>query len=417
LSGQLENTSADAAGIARPLTFSERFWPAYLILMMSLSSVVQREPAPYDFLLLGGMMLFLLSGQRIPDRLVWPALGVLMVLGGYCIGTMFAVYQEPSFLYIRTSGYLSVSLLFFAALVWGSPERVTPAIAKGLVAASVIAASFGILGYFAVIPNAEAYALYGRATGPFKDPNVFGPSLIFPSLYLVHRLATRRMREALWTGPVLMLLLFGLFLSFSRGAWMDFLVSALIFMGLSFATAPAAERSRLAGLTIVVTIVAAIAIAWALTRPEVRALFVQRFAFAQDYDSAEGGRFDNMLDAFKMALTYPLGIGPDQWPRISSSGLMPHNIYVNVFVSGGLISLAGFAGLTLMTLWAGIRALRLRPPLPGILIAAIGAFTGHALEGLLIDSNHWRHIYVMAGIIWGLAIAAETQARRNAAGP
>jgi hypothetical protein len=103
-----------------------------------------------------------------------------MVLGGYCIGTMFAVYQEPSFLYIRTSGYLSVSLLFFAALVWGSPERVTPAIAKGLVAASVIAASFGILGYFAVIPNAEAYALYGRATGPFKDPNVFGPSLIFP---------------------------------------------------------------------------------------------------------------------------------------------------------------------------------------------------------------------------------------------
>jgi O-antigen ligase len=407
-----ENVSPPAAEVARPLTVSERFWPAFLFLMMALSSIVQREPAPYDFLLLGGMMLFLLSGQRVPDRLAWPALAVLMVLGGYCIGTMFAVYQEQSFLYIRTSGYLSVSLLFFAALVWALPQRVVPAVSNGLVIASIIAASLGILGYFAVIPNAEAFAVYGRATGPFKDPNVFGPSLIFPSLYLVHRLATRRMREMLWTLPVLLLLLFALFLSFSRGAWMDFAVSALVFMTLSYATAPAAERNRLTGLTLVVSIGVALAIAWALSRPEVRTLFLQRFALAQDYDSAEGGRFDNMFEAFKMALTYPLGIGPEQWPRISASGLMPHNIYVNVFVSGGLISLVGFGGLTLMTLWAGIRALKLYPPLPGVLIAAIGAFAGHALEGLLIDSNHWRHIYVMAGIIWGLAMAAETRAQQ-----
>jgi O-antigen ligase len=242
---------------------------------------------------------------------------------------------------------------------------------------------------------------------------VFGPSLIFPALYLVHRLATRQLREMVWTLPLLMVLLLALFLSFSRGAWMDFAVAALIFLTLSLATAPAAERNRLTSLTLILAIVASLAIAWALSLPEVRTLFLQRFALAQDYDSGEGGRFDNMFDAFKMALTYPLGIGPEQWPRISSAGLMPHNIYVNVFVSGGLMALAGFLALTGLTLWVGMRALTLRPPVPGVLIAAIGAFAGHALEGLLIDSNHWRHIYVMAGIIWGLALAAEADARRQ----
>jgi O-antigen ligase len=412
-----ENTPARAAGATQPLTLSERFWPAFLFVMCSVSSIVQREPAPYDFLLLGGMMLFLLTGQRVPDRLAWPALAVLMVLGGYCAGTMFAEYQEPAFLYIRTSGYLSVSLLFFAALVWAQPERATPAIGNGLVIASVIAASLGIAGYFGVIPNADAFAVYGRATGPFKDPNVFGPSLIFPTLYLVHRLATHSMRQMLWTLPMLMLLLLALFLSFSRGAWMDFTVASLIFLTLSLATAPAAERARLTGLTFVIAVALALAVAWVLTKPEVRSLFLQRFALAQDYDSGEGGRFDNMFEAFKMALANPWGIGPEQWPRISGSGLMPHNIYVNVFVSGGLVSLLGFGGLTVMTIWAGIRALRLTPPMPGVLIAAIGAFSGHALEGLLIDSNHWRHIYVMAGIVWGLAISAEMQARRKVPAP
>jgi len=217
---------------------------------------------------------------------------------------MFAVYQEPSFLYLRTSSYLSVSLLFFAALVWGSPERVVPAMSIGLVIAAAIAALVGILGYFSLIPNAEAFAVYGRATGPYKDPNVFGPSLIFPALYLVHRLATRRAREMLWTLPLLMLLILALFLSFSRGAWMDFAVAGLVFMGLSFATAPAQERNRLTGLTLILSLCVALGIAWALSRPDVRTLFLQRLAFAQDYDSGEGGRFDNMLDAFKMALTY-----------------------------------------------------------------------------------------------------------------
>ena len=77
-------------------------------------------------------------------------------------------------------------------------------IAGGLVIASAFAAGLGIAGYFGLVSNAESFAVYGRATGAFKDPNVFGPSLIFPALYLVQRMMTRRPVELLWSFPLLM---------------------------------------------------------------------------------------------------------------------------------------------------------------------------------------------------------------------
>jgi hypothetical protein len=280
----------------------------------------------------------------------------------------------------------------------------------GLIITSLIAASLGIAGYFNIIP-AETYAIYGRATGPFKDPNVFGPSLIFPALYLVHRLVTRPIREMVWSLPIFLVLLMALFLSFSRGAWINFVIGGLLYLPLSYATSAPQQRTRLVGFTLFLLIVMTVAIAIALSMEEVRSLFVQRFQIAQDYDLEEGGRFDSMTGALWMALTYPLGIGPDQWPRISALQLMPHNIYANVFVSGGLISLIGFTGLTIGTLVTGYRAIKLNPAHCGVLIVAFGTVAGHALEGLIIDSNHWRHLYIAMGVVWGLALAAQSNAR------
>jgi hypothetical protein len=38
-------------------------------------------------------------------------------------------------------------------------------------------------------------------------------------------------------------------------------------------------------------------------------------------------------------------------------------------------------------------------------------FLAHALQGFLIDSNHWRHLYVIMALVWGLALAAERSAQ------
>jgi hypothetical protein len=48
----------------------------------------------------------------------------------------------------------------------------------------------------------------------------------------------------------------------------------------------------------------------------------------------------------------------------------------------------------------------------------VAAFLGMVLEGLVIDTDHWRHFYLIMAMIWGLAIAQRfhTHARRFEAG-
>jgi hypothetical protein len=45
------------------------------------------------------------------------------------------------------------------------------------------------------------------------------------------------------------------------------------------------------------------------------------------------------------------------------------------------------------------------------------AFIGMALEGLVIDSDHWRHFFLLMGMIWGVALGTSRRAQpRSEAG-
>jgi len=41
-----------------------------------------------------------------------------------------------------------------------------------------------------------------------------------------------------------------------------------------------------------------------------------------------------------------------------------------------------------------------------LFLIAYAAFVGVALEGLIIDTDHWRHFYLLMAIIWGLMSAS-----------
>jgi hypothetical protein len=48
------------------------------------------------------------------------------------------------------------------------------------------------------------------------------------------------------------------------------------------------------------------------------------------------------------------------------------------------------------------------------LIAAYAAFVGEAFEGFIVDTNHWRHFFLLLGLVWGLT-AASINLRRSQA--
>src|SRR5690606_38400441 len=96
---------------------------------------------------------------------------------------------------------------------------------------AVITSALGIAGYLDAFPGAAVFTLYGRASGAFEDPNVFGPFLVLPAIFMMHRLMTGSVLATPVYAVPLLVLVAGIFFSFSRGAWGLFAASAIMMVG------------------------------------------------------------------------------------------------------------------------------------------------------------------------------------------
>jgi hypothetical protein len=85
------------------------------------------------------------------------------------------------------------------------------------------------------------------------------------------------------------------------------------------------------------------------------------------------------------------------------------------FLVYGWLGGAAYATLVLVTLVIGIRSAIVTTPWQPYLIAAYAAFVGEAVEGFIVDTDHWRHFFLLLGLIWGLTAATINAGRRRLA--
>jgi hypothetical protein len=380
------------------------FASVLLFCLMAISHYVLREPAPYDLLMVATAGMLFMLGLRIPAGVALPFGLMVLVLCGYMIGGTGARYIDMSIKFLQTSTYLTLTFVFYTAVVTASPDRALKALWGGYIFAGLCAAALGIAGYLGLIPGADILLGSGRAKGLFEDPNVYGPFLVPPTIYAIWRMTTRGVTSAVFFwGPIATVLVLGLFLSFSRGAWLHMMLSAAAFAVLaSMAPETRGQRGRIVMITILLGVMLTMAIGWAITIPEVRELLEQRLGL-QSYDTKQGGRFSGQFEALKMAMINPFGIGANNWGMLAAQDT--HNVYLNVFVSGGFISLVGLVGAFGLTLVRGFKY-AMYGPRRGVFIVAFASFIGLIAEAIIIDINHWRHLYVLMGMIWGLMLAA-----------
>lgn len=375
-----------------------------------LSGFVIAEPAPYEVFMAGLIGLWSLFGLKI-SRAIAPLLALLilfMVGGILSLTVMTELGAAP--MYMAVSGFLVLTAVFFAAIIEDRHQRLR-LIFNAWVSAAVITALLGILGYFGAIPGAANFTLYDRAKGAFQDPNVFGPFLVAPVLYLVHGLLTQPIRRAPLKIAGLIVLTLGVFLSFSRAAWALnlFCVVALVFVMLL------KERSGLFRLRILVlalcgALFVMAALAAALQSEQVATLFSSRSQLVQDYDGGHLGRFDRHRIGFLMAMERPLGIGPLMFGTIFLED--EHNVWLKCLTSYGWLGFVAYVTLIAWTLALGFRLLlRDRPWQPYLMIAWV-TLVGHVGIGNVIDTDHWRHFFMLLGIVWGCA-ALEYRNRRQ----
>jgi len=383
---------------------------AAIWLIGAVSSIVLLEPAPYDVLITFFAVIFFARGLRIPPGLEMALLllGLFMVFN--TIASLFAPNPMKAIAFMAITIFLLVSWLFFTAVIYEDPARYLRAIWHGYTIAAVIAVALGIVGYFRLISGYELFQLFGRAKGAFKDPNVFGPFLVPVFMYLVLKVETGLNRNRMLILPVLLFVAFGVLLSFSRGAWLNVAVSISVYVGLRVLVARSAmQLSRLAVLSAIAVGVVASSLLWAILNTQIGEVFIMRATLFQRYDVGADGRFSIILEALRLSLETPFGIGPGQ------SGMFfpvdPHNLYVHVLLETGWLGAVTFFGFILLTLWKAFGFCFRAGELQNTYIVIFACVVGALLESMIIHSTHWRHLYLLLAMLWGPMLAGE-KARR-----
>jgi len=391
--------------------FVERIQDALLWLLGFSGSVVFIEPSPYEATFLVAVAGFLLTGGLAFHRSI---VVLLLTVVTFKLGGLFSLMpfldDTTAVTFVAVSAYLGVTSLFFSYLMTQRPIERLNALKSGLIWAAVLASTAGILGYFNVGGLGEHLTRYGRASGTFKDPDVLGTFVILPLVFLGQDLLLRR-GSLLKNAALLILILFGgVFLSFSRGAWAHAVLSLVLLLALTFIFTPSRGlRARIVLIAIAGTVALALAFIAALSIDSVRELYEARAGLSQDYDLGETGRFGNQLRSINELVELPNGFGPLRFRLHFPED--PHNVYVNAFASYGWLGGFSYLLLILATVFVGWKTVVARLSVQPYAVAIWSTLFVEILQGFQIDTDHWRHFWLMLGLIWGLFGLAQAHRR------
>lgn len=372
-----------------------------LFIAILTSGIVIFEPAPFDLIILLTVFLVLVSGVPFPRQIKWVfAISFTHVIGSF-LGVLMSGNAGDSYMHIIITLYMVLFAIGIMIMIYNNPEKTLNIIINAYVWAALVSTILAIMGYFHIGPTYELFTLYGRAKGGFKDPNVFGPFIIPPMLYIIERIVTvnvgKKFIEVLKFG----ILFLGLLLCFSRGAWGLFLFSSLILLVSMYWTARSNRyRVELTLYILIAFILMCLALVAAINLPAIANLLSERASLSQSYDIEEGGRFTHHVDAIKIIIEQPWGIGAKEFGLTHSEDV--HNTYLTVFLIGGWIAGFTFILIVFATIIVGFKYCFRKYALRKHFVIYYATFFGLLIEAWIIDIDHWRLLYILIGCIWGI---------------
>jgi hypothetical protein len=370
-------------------------------------AIVFFEPSPYELATFVAAVIFFATGLRL--RLVFMPLLLLLFLVniGYTISAVPFLDKSEVANWIATSWYMAITVIFFAMVVSEDTAARLDMLRRGLIVGALIAATVGVAGYFNLVPGGhDLLTLYERARGTFKDPNVLGAFLILPALFVLQSVVSDRAGKAFRSAIAFGIMSLAILLAFSRAAWGGLLITSAFMLALMILTSRShAQRSRIIVTAAVAAILVAMLVAVLLSFDSVNEMFKQRASFDQSYDEGRFGRFGRHILGAQMALDLPFGIGPLQFHNYFPEDT--HNSYLNAFMSGGWIAGICYPALVFVTVIMGFRHVFIRVPWQRAYLAIFSAFLGTVGESFIIDTDHWRHFWMMLGAMWGMFAAAQ----------
>jgi hypothetical protein len=374
-------------------------------LWIFMGGMVIIEPSPYEFVFAIVLPLALFAGMKV-YRSTAPLFLLTVFFAPFAITAAFQATFTPTtttLVYEAVTIFLLLTSFFVANYVAEAPQERMARIMRAYTLVAVLSSILGTLAYLHLIPGAyDTLTRYGRTKAFFQDPNVFGPFIILPAIFALQRMLLGDRRRIVIDGAIVLVLMIGVFVSFSRAAWGSIAGGAIIlFLLVWIFEANARDKVRMLILSMVGVAVLGVALGGLLSIPSVSSLFDERASVEQNYDSGSTGRFGRQGYAFDLALQHPLGIGPAEFRNLEVSE-EPHDTYVTVLHVYGWGGGLCFYALLAWTLARAGKALVVRSANRRLLIPVIATFVPLVIEAAIIDIDHWRHLYLLIGMIWGV---------------
>jgi hypothetical protein len=382
------------------LLLTVRHFQTAIAIGLLLMGVVRFEPAPPDLAFAVIMAVAAMTGRfrlnRVPIIVRW-IVGLLLVVNLLSMIDVLVLSEALRFLFITS--YLAIFSLWLAGYV-DRPSR-SRLVAVTWLAVGIVSAIVSVLALNLPVPG-RSFILGAvdngqRASGFFKDPNVFGPFLVPIAVILLElRIAPkdpsplRLRRLASWTG--LLILTLGILFSYSRAAWGNYAIALGVMLGAS-SLRKAGARRALSALTVLLATGAMVALLLSATGS---VGFLEHRAHVQSYDTQ---RFAAQTFGWQLGWTHPVGVGPGQFHF--HFPVESHSTFVRVFSEQGFMGMLLWCALLLVTLVFALRNVAAGKDTYGIGSAALlGAWCGLIFNSVVVDTLHWRHLWVVAALIW-----------------
>jgi O-antigen ligase len=299
-------------------------------------------------LFLGAGVIWLLAQWREEERLRFSPLSWAVVgfAGAALLGTIVAPAYGPAF--VEWTRLASVCVMFLVV------ER---AAVRGIFRSQIVA----VVMLASVLPLAvAAYQIksgadlfdaggFGRATGTFTHSN---PMAAFMALVVVmafaHVVHSDNRRVQVWCGVAMAAASVGLFVTYTRAAWLAAILGILVVAG--------AKGRRWVGAAAAVLLIVLLTVPGATSR----------FSDLSDETTSRGEpsnslswRVEYWAEALDLAHASPVtGIGLKQVATQSEEGKQPHNDFLRAYVEMGVVGLAAYLWMIWQFINTGRRAAR-----------------------------------------------------------
>jgi O-antigen ligase len=382
------------AGVLGSLALAAARYDALVAVAVLLLAVVRVEPAPSDFLFVVAIAVASVTGRlrglRVPPSVLW-------------LTTLFVALNLLSAVEVVDAGratfYLAITIYLLVFALWVSTyvdSRLRAQLVGAMyVTAAAVSAFVASLALVVAFPGHDLFLFGGeRAQGLFKDPLVYAPFLVPPALIVAEQAVSPNFSRVgrLLRGAIFLTLVVGVLLSFSRAAWLNLAVGLFVLTAVLVVRQGAGRRVLALSAIVLVAGVAALGTLKVTGSEE---LLVQR-THLQRYDEE---RFGAQLFGLEQSTHYPLGIGPGQFEVLSP--VSAHSLYVRALAEQGLFGLLTLLALLLVTLALALRNTAAGRDTFGIGSAALlAAWCGLLANSLFVDTLHWRHLWLVAALIW-----------------